>query len=519
MSIKKRTTKLLAELNKGIFEKEEIIKLSFLTTIAGESIFLLGKPGVAKSLIARRLKFAFAEAKSFEYLMNKFSTPDEIFGPVSIKKLKDEDKYERITDKYLPNADIAFLDEIWKAGPSIQNSLLTIINEKKYRNGEQEIDANLKGLIAASNELPEKNQGLEALWDRFIIRYLVGGITQEENFNSMLTEKLDFNEDDIDKTLRISEDDYEKWSKEIEDITVPQEVLNVIHAIRKLAQEYNESQEEDVQIYISDRRWRKIVRILRTSAYINEREAVDLMDCFLIAYCIWNEQGQIVPMQELVAKTLKEHGYSMIVSINPIKNEIDEFEEEVKEQIEKNKYEKQYKDFDGFYKIEGLEENTEYNLIMISDFEKLIHTPQVIELQGENNRYTNEGELKVVDGQLKVKRANYKSVQELMKGNEELAWYNCHLTTHLVESPEININSRIIKDWNSDVKKITQQIQEQIKQVKDYREKNHSQLHNNLFVKSDLADLVESNFHNSIQQLQQLQIELEKVKYSYDSIK
>ncbi|EKC80522.1 ATPase associated with various cellular activities AAA_5, partial [human gut metagenome] len=126
--------------------------------------------------------------QSFEYLMSRFSTPDEIFGPVSIQKLKTSDTYERAVEGYLPTADVVFLDEIWKAGPAIQNTLLMVINEKIFRNGNREMHLPLKLLVAASNELPAKGEGLEALWDRFVIRIESRPIKLEKNFRAMLLE-------------------------------------------------------------------------------------------------------------------------------------------------------------------------------------------------------------------------------------------------------------------------------------------------------------------------------------------
>ena len=180
--IKEHVASLVKCMSEGIYEKEHILSMSLLCAIAGESIFLLGPPGTAKSLVARRLKLVFKVAKSFEYLMSRFSTPDEIFGPVSISKLKNEDKYERLTEGYLPDASVVFLDEIWKAGPAIQNSLLTVINERIYQNGATTLTLPMKVLIAASNELPAENEGLEALWDRFLVRMVSNCISNEKGF-------------------------------------------------------------------------------------------------------------------------------------------------------------------------------------------------------------------------------------------------------------------------------------------------------------------------------------------------
>ena len=302
--MKERFEQLLREMNRGIYEKDTEISLSLLAALAGESVILLGPPGVAKSMVARQLKTAFRDAQSFEYLMSRFSTPDEIFGPVSIQKLKTSDTYERAVDGYLPTADVVFLDEIWKAGPAIQNTLLTVINEKLFRNGNREIHLPLKLLVAASNELPAKGEGLEALWDRFVIRIESRPIRQEKNFRKMLLE-VKSEERRVKNPTAISAEEYQEWSKEISGIGVGEEVLDSISSIRKSLRAVNvDEAAERRNIYVSDRRWKNIVRLLRTSAFMQDREEVAICDLLPIYHCLWQEPEERDAIRSIVIRAL-----------------------------------------------------------------------------------------------------------------------------------------------------------------------------------------------------------------------
>lgn len=313
-----RFKQLLGEMNRGIYEKETEISLSLLAALAGESIILLGPPGVAKSMVARQLKTAFRDAQSFEYLMSRFSTPDEIFGPVSIQKLKTSDTYERAMEGYLPTADVVFLDEIWKAGPAIQNTLLTVINEKIFRNGNREMHLPLKLLVAASNELPAKGEGLEALWDRFVIRIESRPIKLEKNFRAMLLEShadfsgstgilghADFADNADFSDLKITAEEYAEWAEKICKIGVKGEVLDAISAIRKSLRAVNvDEAAERRNIYVSDRRWKNIVRLLRTSAFMQDREEVDICDLLPIYHCLWQEPEERDAIRNIVIRAL-----------------------------------------------------------------------------------------------------------------------------------------------------------------------------------------------------------------------
>lgn len=303
MEIKERIQLLLGEMNRGVYEKETEIGLSLLAALAGESILLLGPPGVAKSMVARRLKKAFVGANAFEYLMSRFSTPDEIFGPVSISRLKSSDKYERAIEGYLPTADVVFLDEIWKAGPAIQNTLLTVINEKLFRNGDQELKLPLKLLVAASNELPAQGEGLEALWDRFLIRVISTCVQQEETFYRMLLD--DTEEEEGDVRWRITDAEYADWQQAIRGVEVPADVLAYITDIRRnLMKVELDGSEMHRNVYISDRRWKNVVRLLKTSAFIHGRPSVCASDLLPTYHCLWNEPEESNDIRRIVVQAL-----------------------------------------------------------------------------------------------------------------------------------------------------------------------------------------------------------------------
>ena len=214
-------TGLSFSIPEGLIEKEDVVRLLLLTAIAGESSFLLGAPGCGKSMLARRMALAFKVdgengVKYFETLLNQFSTPEDVFGNISLKALngeleecKGKEVYRRLTENMLPEADIAFLDEIWKASPAILNTLLTIINERKFHNGSNVMNVPLKALFAASNELPAKNKGLEALYDRFVLRLCVGYIKDEDSFFEMIdgSSSSEFELHDEVKKLQITNEE------------------------------------------------------------------------------------------------------------------------------------------------------------------------------------------------------------------------------------------------------------------------------------------------------------------------
>jgi MoxR-like ATPase len=514
MSVKEKINTLLTDLNKGVYEKEEVMALALLSSIAGESIFLLGPPGVAKSLIARRLKYAYKGGSAFEYLMSRFSTPDEIFGPVSISKLKNEDKYERIVEQYLPSATVVFLDEIWKAGPSIQNALLTVLNEKKFRNGENEIDLPMKALISASNELPAKDQGLEALWDRFLVRLVVEGIENEAAFDKMIAEDLQSYQDTVSSEYKITDEEYKEWDAAITQIKVPENVFNVIHVIRKKIAEHNQKEgNEDKQIYISDRRWRKIIRLLRASAFLNDRDEVDLMDCFLIRHCLWNEEAEKDTVYQFVRGAIEEHGYTVSFDFAGIGEELKEFKTEIHEETKFVKDTRVWSLLDvhdGYYEITGMPDNQ--NFIKKSDFDGLTNSNQSEYLYYWRRDYYNRIE-------------RYSSFN-LRKGNSKFSVFVNDKEFQLKTSVQGDKRQTtkkphpsVEKDWDGRIDVFLQHTNEWKEQIETYRKKDLEHLRTNAFVKPALANIVESHITATIKDIEKIEVDIRAIQNAYKKLK
>lgn len=259
----------------GLVERDVAIRLALLGALAGEHLLLVGPPGTAKSMVARRLHLAFREASYFERLLTRFTVPEELFGPLSIQGLE-EDRYERLTARYLPTAAIAFLDEIFKANSAILNALLTLLNEREFDNGAVRTKTPLVAVIGASNELPEGEE-LDALFDRFLLRLHVGPVSRDA-FRGLLGLR-GHPTPAVAPALKLTADELAAVQAAADAVVVPEDVQVLLCDLRDWC--------TAAEIAVSDRRWRKIVKLLQVAALTNGRSQVSIWDCWVLQHCLW----------------------------------------------------------------------------------------------------------------------------------------------------------------------------------------------------------------------------------------
>jgi len=275
---------VVLELSDFFKEREELAELLALALLSRQHVYILGPPGTAKSAVARALA-AHLDAKYFEYLVGRYTTPEELFGPIDLSKLE-EGLFVRVTTAKLPEAEIAFLDEIFKANSAILNSLLAIINERKYHEGGRVVDVPLNTLITASNELPEDEEELAALYDRLLIRYVVEYIKDDRNFKEMLIG----NEEYVPKT-KITMDELRAMQKQVSEVDIAPIMDTVIELRKNLKQ---------AGIVASDRRFKQAMSVVRAHAFFHSRTAATTDDLRVLQHIMWDSPEQMRTVRKAI---------------------------------------------------------------------------------------------------------------------------------------------------------------------------------------------------------------------------
>ena len=284
----------------GLVERSEDARLVVLAMVANEHILLLGSPGTAKSALGSRLA-ELCDGIFFQRLLTRFTTPEELFGPLSLSSLE-RDEYRRCTAGFLPTADIAFLDEIFKANSAILNTLLTILNERKFDNAGGRESCPIRCVVGASNELPESDD-LAALFDRFLIRKEVVSVSDEGVLSLLSMSNPGVSScktDDVSCKTVFAEgldEVISALSSAADQVTMDLNACELMRDLRTFLR-----QEQSVEI--SDRRLVKAARLLKISAASDGRNQVDPIDFLLLQHCFWNLPEQRTQIREWLWENL-----------------------------------------------------------------------------------------------------------------------------------------------------------------------------------------------------------------------
>ncbi|WP_295222445.1 AAA family ATPase [uncultured Chryseobacterium sp.] len=288
-----KLNKVLTFVKDTFVGKNDVVDLLGICLLARENAFLYGPPGTAKSAIVRTLAKTVKDGKNFEYLLTRFTEPNEIFGPFDIRKLKEGELLTN-TEGMMPEASMVFLDEIFNANSAILNSLLMALNEKIFRRGKETKHLPALMFVGASNVLPE-DEALNALFDRFLIRINVDYVSPDLLHQVLLAgRKLENNmETEIPEILSNEIRDLQELCKTIDLRPVYEVYLNTVISLRNTG------------IAISDRRAVKLQNLIAASALICGRNEAVLSDLWVLKH-IWDTEEQIEILEGIVNRTIEK---------------------------------------------------------------------------------------------------------------------------------------------------------------------------------------------------------------------
>ncbi len=218
-----------ASLNARFLEREDVVDGLLASLITRQNAFLFGAPGTGKSELVQAVSKGFNGSKFFSYLLSPTTDPSELFGPVAISKLL-EDEYTRDVDGYLPSANIAFLDELFRGSSSVLNSLLTILNERTFNNGKEVIKTPIQSIVAATNSFPSE-ESLQAFCDRFLFRPTVDFLRRPVSKRSLDRWALGIGEPRPVSDSKLSYGDLLTLQEEVSSIEINDEFLDDFYQV------------------------------------------------------------------------------------------------------------------------------------------------------------------------------------------------------------------------------------------------------------------------------------------------
>lgn len=284
------TREILEPMKQTFVGKEEIIDLLGVALVGGENLFLLGPPGTAKSAIVQDLGRRLG-GRVFDYLLTRFTEPNELFGPFDIRRLREGDLVTN-THGMLPEAEFVFLDELLNANSAILNSLLTVLNERIFRRGREVIPVPTLMIVSASNHLPE-DEALRALFDRFLLRVPCENVPGEQ-LGEVLTAgwRWETNRPAVETGVPI--ESLRALQKGVAQVDLQPMTVAYIALIQRL---------RTAGMAVSDRRAVKLQRVIAASALLSGRLQADITDLWVLRH-IWDTQEQQSLLASLVRQTM-----------------------------------------------------------------------------------------------------------------------------------------------------------------------------------------------------------------------